>query len=161
VGIFFGDILCPLLKQSDYKKILNPDVVFLDANNRFSFPNTNHWSLTSNTPQINKISEHLVKWKNSILMSDMIKPHGSYNNYFDSGVEDLFNNNKIPYSIFDFTKVIQAKNAGLVHYSGKEDLDIYNEKMLNESDLLSWINQQSEKMVTNFFIPKVGDVFNL
>ena len=43
--IFSGDLLSPLIRETDYTRLQGAKYLFADVNNRFPYPRTNHWSL--------------------------------------------------------------------------------------------------------------------
>ena len=49
--IFTGDILCPLLRKADFRLLSGAVMLFTDANNRFPYPASNHWSITGESPE--------------------------------------------------------------------------------------------------------------
>lgn len=52
--LFTGDMLCPLFRRSDFELVSSADIIFIDTNNRFPNPDTNHISFVRTQPGISK-----------------------------------------------------------------------------------------------------------
>ena len=78
-AIFSGDLLCPLLRNSDYQLLADAKVLFVDANNRFPYPGCNHWSIISepSEKQGRERTNFLAQWKKNLNLSYLIAPHST------------------------------------------------------------------------------------
>jgi hypothetical protein len=167
--IFTGDMLCPLLREKDYRFIKESDVVYIDCNNRFSYPKSNHGSLITEMPGNNSESKFLTEWKKEIYISFLIAPHLekkfdiAKHSYFDEFLSDNPDLAKIPFSIIDFIKKTNIPFVNLVHYSGYEDKKFYNQEILDDRTLEKFANDNglSCKLTAKFSVPKVGDIYEL
>ncbi|MFC2137075.1 MBL fold metallo-hydrolase [Bacteroidota bacterium] len=162
--IFTGDILCPLMRKTDYKKLKNPDFLFADANNRYPYPNSNHWSILPGF--INENEDFLTKWKSKINISYLTKPH-TYNNsdkiisnYIDEFISEQYQNFDVPISILDFAKLVQPKKIGFVHYSGLEDHTYYDQRILTKIELLEWCRSTIGGKY-DYTVPTSGEIFKI
>jgi glyoxylase-like metal-dependent hydrolase (beta-lactamase superfamily II) len=167
--IFTGDMLCPLLREKDYIFIRESDVIYIDCNNRFSYPKSNHGSLITTMPGNNSESKFLTEWKKEIYISFLIAPHLEKNydkakhSYFDEFLSDNPDLTKIPFSIIDFIKRTKISEVNLVHYSGYEDKKFYNQDIVDDKMLEKFANENalSCKLTSKFSVPKVGDIYEL
>lgn len=162
--LFTGDILTPLLRKEDYASLVEIDLLIADANNRFPYPKSNHWSICdSKNTQIGFLEDFINQCSIGLLLEPHLKEQASdnYRRCFN-----YFLDKKIPISSFHFTmdsfvKSISPKKVVLVHYSGGEDEKYYNMDRLNEKELASWVfnNAKEQNIPAEFIIPKVGDTF--
>ena len=162
--IFTGDILCPLIRKTDYEKLNNPDFLFADANNRYPCPASNHWSILSSF--INENKNYLENWKSKINLSGLIKPHKNNNsnkitsNYLDEVISEQYQKLDMPLSILEFTKLIKPKKIGLVHYSGLEDFKYYKQRIFSKIELLEWCRTAIGGKY-GITIPTSGEIFKI
>ena len=164
--VFTGDMLCPLLREKDYKYIKESEVIYIDCNNRFSYPESNHGSLITTVPGGKSESNFLTEWKKRIYHSHLIAPHLerkydiAKHSYFDEFLSDNSDLMKIPFSIVDLVKKTNIAKVNLVHYSGYEDKKFYNQDIVDDKTLENFANENalSLKLSSNFSVPKVGDV---
>ncbi len=155
--LFTGDILAPILRTEDYNNIIQPDIIVSDANNRFPYPNSNHWSILND-------SKFIDNWKKSANSIKLISPHitheqtDEYYKYFETFVNES-DIKSIPFNIFDFCKITNPKQVYLVHYSGYEDLEHHKEEILSDTELEDWSNKmaKTENINSKFIAPRVGD----
>ena len=71
--LFSGDILCPILRKDDYSYLHDLDLFIADANNRFPYPKSNHWSILNG---INGIDSDILKYfKKEITLANILYPH--------------------------------------------------------------------------------------
>lgn len=161
--LFTGDILCPLLRKEDYQTIENLDLLVCDANNRFPYPKSNHWSILNGLH--NQRSEILTDFIKKNTIELILYPH-MHNQIADnySGCFDYFLNKKLPltdfiFSISSFVELIKPKRAALIHYSGSEDEKYYDQSILNTTELGLWIEDQFQKynLKTKFIVPYVSE----
>ena len=166
-AIFTGDMLCPLLRERDYSFLKDANVIYIDCNNRFSYPKSNHGSLITTIPGGNTESKFLTDWIKDILLSYLIEPQLekqydiSRHSYFDEFLSDNPDLSKIPFSIIDFLKLINIPEVKLVHYSGYEDKKYYNQKIMDEKELEKFANDNAliNKLAIKFSVPKVGEFY--
>ena len=166
--VFTGDCLCPLLRESDINKLKNSNYLFIDSNNRFSYPLSNHFSLSIYEPLSNNKSEYLNDWLQKITMDDLLTPHQpfsgkEYKEYFKELMEENKDLNNLCFSVFDFVQLIRPAKTELVHYGGIEDEKYYRQLRLNNDGLTNWISSRAkeEKVETFFILPKAGEVYKV
>jgi len=146
--IFTGDILFPIINDDDYKLLSGADILIADANNRFPYPNSNHWSVCNYHSK--KSDDFINEWKKYIFLRDLEEVHKC---------KLEFNFSDLCLSIFDFSIRIKPKKIGFVHYSGAEDQKYYSEAILNAQKLSTWVKKNDEKKIfdSNFFVPQISD----
>ncbi|MCD4833766.1 MAG: hypothetical protein K8R31_08235 [Bacteroidales bacterium] len=160
--LFTGDILCPLLRDEDYHTISNIDLLVADANNRYPYPNCNHWSILKG---INDYTSEILRNfidKNTIRL--FLYPHLNHqisNNYcrcFDYFLNKKMHINNFPLTISSFVTMIKPKKTALIHYSGSEDEKYYSEKILSSSELMLWVKNAFHELntETRFLVPYVS-----
>jgi len=148
--LFSGDLLVPLLPDKHLAFLAGADVVFVDANTRFPWPRSNHWSLTRG-----KFGQALVEWSRGDDIDSLLSPHagdksaGEFFAGFRKGRTDLF------WTIEDFVGAIAPSNVCLVHYSGYEDREHHGEDILTDELLLDWCGSRCRQM-GNWSMPKPG-----
>jgi len=165
--IFSGDILCPLLRKADYRYLQEADLLFVDANNRFPYPGSNHWSIIPEEHGKKDESKYLKAFREQISCSHLIAPHIPLTR--DQGVHDYFDeflaycNERIPLSVMDFTTLIRPEKVMLVHYGGIEDRNHNGQDILNPVQLENWANAEAETrgLQSEFIVPRPGDFFAL
>jgi glyoxylase-like metal-dependent hydrolase (beta-lactamase superfamily II) len=166
-AVFTGDVLCPLLRKADYRYIKGSKYLFTDANNRFPYPRSNHWSIIPEDPDGKKRSKYLEEWERDYSPAHLIGTHLTRQRdehlhpYFD---EFLAYAGQIPaLSVFDFLSMNSFGQVILVHYGGMEDLKYHDQPVLNTAQLENWTNARAElyHLDARFIVPKVGDVFEL
>ncbi len=162
-----GDILCPLLRKQDIEIIKEPDFLVADANNRFPFPQSNHWSILNYLPNNNE-NKFLTDWMNEISFASLISTNleiedRNKTKYFNILHDEMEEKLDLILSIFDFIKIIKPKRVALTHYSGKEDEIYHKEKILSRIQLMKWIEIEAKKnmIASDFYLPKTGDRFVL
>lgn len=157
-----GDIQCPLIQKADYKLLKNIELFITDCNNRYPYPNSNHWSFS--TKENDK--KLLTKFYNEFEFVNILKPH------FDSDIEKCYildliseiNETKdLFWSITDFVKKINPTTTALVHYSGNEDEKYYNEKIMNSEELEKWANAnlKDSESSSKVIVPKTNSIFSI
>jgi hypothetical protein len=160
-----GDILCPMLRETDYQDLIDIPFLIVDGNNRFPYPNSNHWSIVPYGPDGNSPGEYLENFRGILSPSEFLSTHllpfthRNYLNYFDQWLKDM-NPAKIELSILDFCNRISPGKTYIVHYSGGEDEKYYGQGKLGKEDLENWTRQHAGKL-TDFAIPGRGDSINL
>ncbi|MCK5171472.1 MAG: hypothetical protein KAQ75_16450, partial [Bacteroidales bacterium] len=118
--LFTGDILCPLLRDEDYHTISNIDLLVADANNRYPYPNSNHWSILKGIGD--QTSEILRNFIDKDAIGLLLYPHinhqisDSYCRCFDYFLDKEMHINNFPLTISSFVKMIKPKKNALIHY---------------------------------------------
>ncbi len=168
-AVITGDMLVPLLRNKDFEVISSAKVMYIDSNNRFSYPVSSHGSFTSLDPLGGKKSEYLTKWLENLNFSMLFAPHlqQPYNSnihaYFDEFIRENKDLDKMVFSITDMLKRTNIKTVNLVHYSGNEDLKMHHQKIMNDKELEKWSNDVmvKENIQSKIFVPKTGSIFQL
>jgi phosphoribosyl 1,2-cyclic phosphodiesterase len=162
--LFTGDILCPLLRDEDYHTITNIDLLVADANNRYPYPNCNHWSILKGiNDQTSEILKNFID-KNTIRL--FLYPHlnhnvsNSYYRCFDYFLNKEIHLKNFSFTLSSFIKLIKPEKTVLMHYSGSEDEKYYNQPRLNSGELKDWLKLISFRLNINltFIIPETGDL---
>jgi len=73
--LFTGDLITPLLRNSDRKALTGVDLMVVDCNNRFSWPRTNHWSFAGLPDHALKRSPGLQAYLEHMTPEDFMEPH--------------------------------------------------------------------------------------
>ncbi len=168
-AVITGDMLTPMLRDKDFREIAQAKVLYIDCNNRFSFPGSNHGSITTLDPKTGAKSTYLSKWIEELNFSKLAAPHlqQPFNNeihaYFDAFLKDNKDLKRLPFSVTEFLKRAEIPHTQLIHYSGFDDDKYYNEKVVNDKELESWANQviAKEGLKSKITVPRTGDVFKL
>ena len=168
-ALFTGDILIPLLRKRDLVKLQDCDIVCTDANNRYPYPNSNHWSVLRPELINEPDSEFLNGWLKSkgrkinwlIQPNVPVKYNKTIHGYFEEFLKEIYQGQELFLSVFDFSKKINTKNVNLVHYSGAEDFKHYGKEIFNTEKLQSWVNENAKtvNLESKFIVPKVGNIF--
>lgn len=165
--LFSGDLLCPLLRKADYRHIKDSSMVFLDANNRFPYTPSNHWSICSEGPDGAGESKYLKSFRQQISCTHLIASHLPVSRdeiihaYFDEFL--AYCDEHIPFSVFDFCKKVTPEKTMLIHYSGMEDRNHNGEDILNPVQLENWVNAEAERreIKSRFLVPQPGNLFEI
>jgi glyoxylase-like metal-dependent hydrolase (beta-lactamase superfamily II) len=169
-AVFTGDMLSPLLRRKDYETISNAAVVYIDTNNRFPYPSSNHQSFTPSIPIHEGRGNPMQDWLQKVKFTYLLAPHIplKYNNevhtYFDEFLYDWSNLAELPVSILQFAKLSKIPHFKLIHYSGWYDKEFYNLEVFGKSDLEKWSQMEAIEFglkITQFSVPEVGEFFNL
>jgi len=166
---FTGDVMSPLFRDIDLDHLAGIQALYVDCNNRFPYPKSNHWSFTKNNPGDQGISDILESWEKSIVPEELIKPHLKpgenieENNYLLNFLKDCNSAGQLCLCILDLAERIAPQNIMLAHYSGTEDRKYYKEKIMNDTELLQWVNSQSciPGINTKFHVPRAGNIFKI
>jgi glyoxylase-like metal-dependent hydrolase (beta-lactamase superfamily II) len=163
--LFTGDMLCPLLRKKDYETISKSQMVFIDSNNRFPDPLSNHISFTRYAADIGKESDRLIAWLNHKKITDLIRPHrvqdASMDSYFVEFLSDWNELREIPHTIIDFSMKINISEVYLVHYWGIYDEKFYKQPLLSPALLEKWANKRAgQEGIRNihFRVPKISQI---
>ncbi|MFO7830251.1 MAG: MBL fold metallo-hydrolase [Bacteroidales bacterium] len=157
-----GDILTPLLREDDFNTIKDLDLLIADANNRFPYPQSNHWSIMTKT-QKNKMG-FLTEFKKNISLGTILSPHLkpcstiTYSKCFDYFLDKQYDTSHFIFDIMSFTQKVNPKKIVFMHYSGSEDEKYYHEKILNPSQFYTWLEREFKTSIpeTSVVIPYVG-----
>lgn len=164
-----ADMLCPLLRKKDIPIITQAGDLFIDTNNRFPYPESNHISFAKKT-ESEKISARLQQWFETVDISDLLAPHLMFDkdklvkSYCDEFLSDWNHTSEIPHTILDFLSLIPIPEVFLIHYFGIYDEINYNEKILDANRLQQWAGRLAKQNgLTNIRIrvPKPGDSISL
>ena len=167
--LFTGDMLCPLLRKKDWETISRCKNVFIDANNRFPYPASNHGSIISFEPDSQKQSKRLGDWFGKVNFNYIISPHvqSEYNKvhhtYFEEFLKDYLTVSELPATVQDFANQSKIPNMHLIHYGGMEDGKYYSQKVLSSATLEEWTKKQFEMsgLVGAINVPLTGDCISL
>ncbi len=162
--LFIGDVLLPLLNERAYEKLSNVNYLVVDANNRFPYPKSNHWSISKGEGQGTKFLNDFMQ---KLDIDSVFEPFVSFSDYaylpeyFESLKAQLKNKNDLCLTVFDLVQKINPEMTLPVHYSGQEDKTYYNKSILNSMDLQNWLNNTSNKLsfTTTFVVSEIGDFF--
>lgn len=141
--LFTGDILAPLLRNEDYENLRGIDLLVVDANNRFPWPRTNHWSFAASPSDPLERSRTLAAYVEALDWALVSSPQlqmgiSAHNQAFLSQLEKEWNAESLPMTILEFMKRIEPGRVLLVHYSGAEDRKYSQEDLLSTSGLEKW-----------------------
>ncbi len=162
--LFTGDVLLPMLRRTDMDRLNGVDWLVTDANNRFSYPKTNHWSVMRRQPED---TEYLKPWMESLSEDILMQPHNfqSYVNY--QYLLDFFRDfpGKEAYilTVLEFAGHIRPVNLLLSHYSGLEDEKYYGERLLDTPGLEKWGQEVVKRAGLNIMVkvPETGELIGL
>ena len=148
--LFTGDILAPLLRREDYAKLRGIDMLVVDANNRFPWPRTNHWSIAGSPSHPLKRSLTLEEFVDALDWTLVSKPQlqegiSASNQAFLSKLEQEWDPAGLPLTILEFMGMIEPGKVMLVHYSGAEDRKYSDEDLLSASGLENWASRTAER----------------
>lgn len=160
--LFTGDILHPLVKKSDLQDFQDIELAFVDCNNRFPYPNSNHWSFTSHPKELEISQEYFDTFE----LTSLLKPHYmsvSEKMYILDVLSETPSAKGLHSNILDFIKLFSPKKTALVHYSGLEDKKYYNQEILKTSELEEWANKEAKKQEINadIIVPETGDTIKI
>ncbi len=165
-----GDMLCPMLTKEAAETVRGVPIAFIDANCRFPFPKGNHNSISPFHPNSANLANQLVSWRNEISADQLLEPHLRYatdsnaKEYFSRWTEENTIMTNVPHAVLEFSAWLEIGRTGLVHYWGVSDVEQYGEDLMQESELLKWVDEEKDKIVgcnTRFFAPRVGEIFHL
>ena len=181
-AILTGDLLCPLLREDDLARLSGPTLLIADANTRYPWPESGHWSITARdpaNPSLPQESVRLTSWKgqNSVPRT-LLSPHADDPSPYAERLRADFASGglgraQLSWSVFDFARLVSAESVQLVHYSGYEDTRYRQEgsyggrslsvDILDDSDLRSWANNQArlEGVDASIDVPLPGQWFPL
>lgn len=163
--LFTGDCLSPLLRMKDIEELKNIPFLIADANNRFPYPGSNHWSILPHPPEKYEDQSYLEEYRSSFspseVLSTQLEPFSDEStlDYFDEWLKE-----KAFYypvlSISDFCNIISPDLTLLVHYGGGEDEKYYESRRLSKNELQEWVDNL-KNISTKFTVPLPGDIISL
>ncbi|MCK4701570.1 MAG: MBL fold metallo-hydrolase [Bacteroidales bacterium] len=162
--IFSSDLLCPLIRETDYARLQGAKFLFADVNNRFPYPRTNHWSLVREG-----YKDYLNPWLNGITMEHLFLPHLNKNKdpvlpeYLKLLMKDDCRPKDLYWSLLEWIKRLSPENTLLVHYSGREDEKYHDKPLMDKPQLEAWTQQQAavKGIQCEFRVPETKDWFPL
>jgi hypothetical protein len=160
-------MLSPLLRQKDYDILSHSEVVYIDCNNRFPYPKSNHQSIVNFNANSRKESDFIKDWIRTKDFSYFKAPHtirhynAKYHQYFIELASEF--SKKIPVCVFDFIQKTKIPNVMMVHYGGMEDKKFHQQEILSDEELVQWTNAEAAKIgiPSSFQMPALGEVFQL
>ncbi|MCB2195399.1 MAG: hypothetical protein KQH79_06045 [Bacteroidetes bacterium] len=166
-ALFTGDVLCPLLRKEDYANIQNIDLLVCDANNRFPYPKSNHWSITDG--KSGQQSKFLQGFINESSIGTLLSPHlkhisfESYSRCFDYFLNSEYHPKAFHFTAESFINAIKPQKVAFIHYSGSEDEKHYESRILNDSELINWIEKNIRNAPSHirFYVPYVSQHMEL
>lgn len=167
--LFTGDMLCPLVRQKDLKTMSQAQQVYIDSNNRYPYPKSNHGSILSIDPQTEKKSNFLDEWQKKVSFNYLISPHVKpqfnevHHNYFNELQQEFLGVEHYSATVFDFVKATQIKNVQLVHFGGMEDMEYYSCAEPSVKELEDWVRNKANDigLSNSFHVPFTGDIQQL
>lgn len=166
--LFTGDILAPLLRKEDYGKLQGIEMLVVDANNRFPWPRTNHWSMAGSPTDALKRSKNLEAYASDFIWKQVAAPHlqeaiSKLNQAFFRQLEQEWDPAAIPLTILEFLKRISPGQILLVHYSGAEDRKYHGQKILSAAGLQDWASRTAKLagIQGEILVPETGQRMQL
>ena len=162
--LFTGDVLLPLLNERAFERLSNVNYLVVDANNRFPYPKSNHWSISRGEGLSTKFLDDFIRKLDTAPVLEPFTCSSDYADlpeYFENLKAKLKNKNDFCLTVFDLVKKINPEITLPVHYSGQEDKSYYHKTILNSKGLQNWLNNMSGKLsfTTTFMVPEIGDFF--
>lgn len=164
--LFTGDMLCSMLREKDYKTISKAKTVFIDANNRFPYPLSNHGSIVKHNPNKRKTSKYIEKWLREVNINYLLTPHDVEANrdYFLELVDDFPEPGLLPLTILEFAQKAHLSTVHLIHYGAMEDVKYYNQDQLSAAELEEWAAVEANVFGLKnfqFIVPETGHCYFL
>ncbi|NOY37878.1 MAG: MBL fold metallo-hydrolase [Chlorobi bacterium] len=162
--VFTGDLLFPLLRKSDIGHLQGIDWLIADANNRFPYPESNHWSVVRSEPEDH---QYLLPWFGELTTDQVMLPHQYQGyreyNYLLKCFQDFPSAKMQPLTVSNLVRRLSPSNLILTHYSGLEDAKYYGEKLLDVQGLEKWGQQMMEKagVTVKVMVPHTGEILKL
>ncbi|MCK4745956.1 MAG: MBL fold metallo-hydrolase, partial [Bacteroidales bacterium] len=158
--LFTGDLISPLLRETDYQRLKGVDLLVADSNNRFPWPRTNHWSFAGHPDHPLERSGPLQAFLQEMEQDSFTTPHQEEvrRSYFKQLGKE-WNVATQPFTILEFLNRIGPQKVALVHYSGSEDQKYYGEPMLTAGELEDWVKETASDggIDSAFIIPEAGE----
>lgn len=164
--LFTGDVLFPLLNEQAYKELRNVDYLVVDSNNRFPYPRSNHWSISTGNKDGRKLLHSFINSLNPEIVLESQTGFSSgniYSEYFQFLQNQSDWKKDIPFTVFDFIERLAPKTTIPVHYSGLEDEKYSNKIILNSVGMQNWLDISAQQLglSTIFVIAEIGDFFSV
>jgi hypothetical protein len=164
--LFTGDLLSPLLRKQDLAVLDGVDLVICDANNRYPYPGTNHWSIRQ-IPD-DSAAGFLNDFLDDLTLEKLLLPHAQSSiQYQDRQYLEQFSDDFVmgdqPFVLLEFLNRISPRNAAIVHYSGSEDKKYYDHPVLSSQELSSWLVNEFRKALPDVqgIVPGAGKVMDV
>ena len=148
--LFTGDLLSTLLRQKDLGFLSESDLVVTDANNRFPWPRTNHWSIAGHPEHWRErgpvLEEFVALFARETILAPYRGDYGAFANnpYYAELMEGGALSGQ-SFTLVEFLEKIQPRRVMPVHYSGAEDLRHSGESQLTRSGLGDWLENVLRK----------------
>lgn len=156
--IFTGDLLFPMLRKKDLEKLHGADWLVADANNRFPYPKSNHWSVTRHKPED---EQFLGPWIKQLSPDQVMIPHQNLGypeyEYLLEGFRDYPLDKRL-LTVEELVTVTEPANLLLTHYSGTEDLRYYGQPLLDTREMHQWAVREFAESKTNLHVSHSGDL---
>lgn len=159
--LFTGDMLCPLLQEGDWHRLEGCSAVYLDTNNRFPYPLSNHQSFVPYDPDSAGKGKYLESWLQEMGVDSFLLPHrldaqGCLPNYLKKW--ETAGKFDTSFSIVEFFQRTKNNLGFLIHYGGIEDRGHHAQEILDGPSLKLWAEKQCEvnKLSAEFEVPQVG-----
>jgi hypothetical protein len=166
--LFTGDLFGTLLRKRDLAKLEGIDLLVVDANNRFPWPRTNHWSVAGQPVHWMTRSNLLEAFIEKITWETISVPHlpnagkETDDPYFLELMEEGPPGSQ-SFTMLEFLGSVIPRNLMPVHYSGAEDLKHHGEAVLNQADLQRWLEKviRSAGIPSGTVMPEPGQIIPL
>ncbi len=136
--VFTGDVLLPLLNERASERLSNVNYLVVDANNRFPYPKSNHWSISRGEGLSTKFLDDFLRKLDTAPVLEPFTYSSDFADlpeYFESLKAKLKNKNDFCLTVFDLVNKIDPEITLPVHYSGQEDKSYYHKTILNSKGL--------------------------
>jgi glyoxylase-like metal-dependent hydrolase (beta-lactamase superfamily II) len=159
--LFTGDLLFPMIHKTDLRALQKIDWLVTDANNRFPYPKSNHWSIVHNKPEDEPF---LSSFFNNLKRNETGLPHHHLGyteyTYLLDWYREFPDIKSSFLNLFDFIHELLPLHMIFTHYSGLEDWKYYHQPVLTRQELLHWGVKQLTKsgMDTLLHIPETGEI---
>ncbi len=168
-AVFSGDMLCPLIRNADFKMLSEAKILYIDCNNRFSYPLSTHGSFVSKNQTTGTLSKYMVEYLDKLTFTQMMAPHlqkpynDAIHDYFNEFLSENSTPGQLPFSVIDFVRRTHIPDIGLIHYSGGEDEKYSKQNVVSDSKLEEWARgiARDEGLKTRIAVPRTGDLFRL
>lgn len=159
--LFTGDLLFPLLRRIDLEVLVDLSWLVSDANNRFPWPRSNHWSVVRKIPED---KTYLDPWLKNLSVTDIMIPHNNLGYaefaYLQESIKDFSIAERV-LTVKELAELTSSRNILLTHYSGLEDQKYYGEKMLDGPALKKWAGEQFRNRKVDVHVPGTGDILSV
>jgi len=166
--LFTGDVLTPLLREEDYQVLRDVDLLVADANNRFPWPRTNHWSFSGRPGKPIVRCGRIDSFLEGNDPDKLCAPHEDPD--MSSVTRDYLEQFKMqwnpatqPMTVLELVGRIGPSKVIPVHYSGSEDQKHYGADMLDRDALQQWMERKGRDagFSTEFHLPLTGEILTI